>query len=94
MINLELKFFFCRVKKSKKFHDLEVMVYRMELTYEESRDVLDRKITSATSIGYTLPPGICEIRDNDLMLKSLLPDEVKVNLTNDDIRLKQNLTTN
>ena len=29
-----------------------------------------------------------------MMLKSLLPEEVKVNVTTDDIRLKSNLTTN
>ena len=29
-----------------------------------------------------------------MMLKSLLPIEVKVNITIDDIRLKSNLTTN
>ena len=44
--------------------------------------------------GYTLPLGIYEIIVNTFMLKFLLPKEVKVNITNDDIRLKSNLTTN
>ena len=35
-----------------------------------------------------------EISDINLMLKSLLPKEVKVNITIDDIRLKSNSTTN
>ena len=35
-----------------------------------------------------------EIIDFNFMLKSLLPKEVKVNITIDDIRLKSNLTTN
>ena len=70
------------------------MVYRMELTSHEITDVLDKKCISATSIGYTLAPGMYENSDLNLILKSLLPDEVKVNITNDDIRLKTNLTTN
>ena len=44
-----------------EFHDLKVLVYRMELTYDELMDVLDIKYTSATSIGYTVPPGIYKI---------------------------------
>ena len=35
-----------------------------------------------------------EIFDIKLMLKSLLPDDVKVNITINDIRLRSNLTTN
>ena len=35
-----------------------------------------------------------EIIDFNFMLKSLLPKEVKVNITIDDVRLKLNLTTN
>ena len=78
----------------RKFHHLEDMVYRMELTYDEIMDVLEIKYTSATSIGYTLPPGIYEISDLISMINSLLPDGVKVNITIDDIRLRSNLTTN
>ena len=66
----------------------------MDLTYKESMDVLDINYTSATSIGYTLPVGRNQIIDNDLMLKSLRPDGVKLNITIDDIRLKTNLFTN
>ena len=44
-------------------------------------------------MGYTLEPGIFEFSDNELMLKSLLPDVIKVNITIDDIRLRWNLTT-
>ena len=69
------------------------MVHRMELKYK-IMDVLDMKYTSATSIGYTSPPGIYKTSDTNLMLKSLLPDEVKVDITIDDIRLRSNLTTN
>ena len=49
--------------------------------------------TSTTSIGHTLPPGMVEISDHYLMLKSLLPDEVKVIIIIDDIRIESKLTT-
>ena len=41
-----------------------------------------------------LPPDLSEIIDIDLMLKSLLPKEVKTKITIGDFRLKSNLTTN
>ena len=70
------------------------MVYRMQLTYNEIVDILDVKYIAGSTIGYTLPPGVYEITDNNLMLKSLLPKGVKGNFTVVDIRLKSNLTTN
>ena len=79
--------------KKVKRHDLEDVVYGMELTFDEFMDVLELKYSNATSIGYTLTPGIFEIIDINLMLKSLLPDELKVSITIDDVRLKSNLTT-
>ena len=72
-----------------KNHDLEDMVYKTELPYDENMDVLDKTYNSATSIGCTLLPGVYKSSDNNLMLKSLLPDEVTVNITIDDIRLNR-----
>ena len=46
------------------------------------------KYINASTIGYTLEPGIYEIGDSNLMIKSLLPTEVKVNNTIDDVRLR------
>ena len=51
------------------------------------------KYIDASTTRYTLEPGIYEISDMNLMLKSLLPEEVKVIITIDDIRLKTNLTS-
>ena len=48
--------------------------------------------TSCSS--HTLAPGVYEISDINLMLKSLLPDGVRVNIVNIHIRLKSNLTKN
>ena len=70
------------------------MVYRLQLTYDEIIDILDVKYISGSTIGYTLSPGVYEISDINLMLKSLLPGKVKVNITIDDIRLKSKLNNN
>ena len=80
--------------KNVEYIDLEDMVFRMELTYSEIEKILDVKYIATSIIGYTLPVGIYEISDNNSMIKSLLPNNVKVNITIDDIRLKSNLTTN
>ena len=37
--------------------------------------------------GYTLPSGVYEISDSSFMLNNLLPEEVKKNITIDDVRL-------
>ena len=66
----------------------------MELNYDEIIDKLDVKSIAGSTIGYTLPPGIYKITDISLMLKSLLPNKVKVKITIDDTRLRFNLTTN
>ena len=52
------------------------------------------KYIGALIAGYKLPPGIYEISDSNSMLKSLLPDDVKVNIKTDDISLKSYLTDN
>ena len=70
------------------------MVFRMELTYHEVAEILDRKKFDAKFTGYTFPLGIYEVFDNNSKLKSLLPDEVKIKLTIHDITLISNLTNN
>ena len=78
--------------KKGKYNDLEDLVYRMQLTYDEIIDVLDLKNISTKRIGYSLNPGIYEVADLDNTLKHILPDNV--NITIDDIRLKSNLKIN
>ena len=70
------------------------MVYRMELTYSKIENILDMIYIASSTIEYTLPPGIYENSDLNLVSKSSLPDDVKVSNTTDDIRLRSNLTTN
>ena len=70
------------------------MNFRMELTYGEIENIFDMKYIDASSTRYTFPPGFYEITDINFMLKSLLPDEVKVSILIDDNRVKLNLTSN
>ena len=65
----------------------------MELTNHEVTDILDIKYIDAKSTGYTFPPAIYKIARINLMLKSLIPDDVNVNITFDDIRPKSKTTT-
>ena len=53
------------------------MIYRLQLTYDETIDILDVEYLAVSTIGYTLPFGVYEISDNNLMLKSLLPVKLK-----------------
>ena len=76
--------------KNVKYNDIEDLVYRMQLTYDEIIDVLDLKYIP-TRTGYSLNPGIYEVTDINNVLKFILPDNVKVTITIDDIRLKSNL---
>ena len=55
------------------------MVHRMQLTYDEIVDILNVNFFAGSANGYTLTLGIYEFSDINLMIKSLLLDEVKVN---------------
>ena len=66
----------------------------MQLTYNEIIDILDLKYIPTKRIGYSLNPGIYEVIDLNITLKHILPDNVKVTITIDDIRLKSNLKIN
>ena len=80
--------------KNVKYNDLEDLVYRMRLSYDEIMDILDLKYIPTKRTGYSLNPGIYEVVDLKHTLKHILPDNVKVNITIDDIRLKSNLKIN
>ena len=80
--------------KKVKYNDLEDLVYRMRLSYDEIIDILDLKYIFTKRTGYSLNPGIYEVVDLNNTLKYILPDNVEVSFTIDDIRLKSNLKTN
>ena len=77
-----------------KDNDLKDLVYRMQLTYNEIIDIIDLEHIPTKRIGYSVNPGIYEVIDLNNTLKHILPDNVKVTITIDDIRLKANLKTN
>ena len=79
---------------SNKYRHLEDMVYRLQLTYDEIIDILDLKYIPTERTGYSLNPGIYEVVHLNNSLKYILPDNVKVNITIDDVRLKSNLKIN
>ena len=80
--------------KKVKYNDLEDLVYRMRLSYDEIMDILGLKYIPTKRTGYSLNPGIYEIVDLTTILIYILPDNVRVNITIDDIRLKSNLKIN
>ena len=80
--------------KNVKYNDLEDSVYRMRLSYDEIMDILDLKNIPTKRTGYSLNPGIYEVVDLNNSLNHILPNNVKVNITIDDIRLKSNLKSN
>ena len=74
-----------------KYNDLEDLVCRMRLSYDEKIDILDLKYIPTKRTGYSLNPGIYEVVDLNNTLKYILPDKVKVSVTIDDVRLKSTL---
>ena len=80
--------------KNDKYNDLEDLVYRMRLSYDEIMNILDLKYIPTKRTGYSLNPGIYEVNDLNNTLKHILPDNVEVNITIDDIGLKSNLKIN
>ena len=63
----------------------------MQLTYDEKIDIIDLKYFPRKRTRYSLNPGIYEVIDLNNTLKHILPDNVKVNVTIDEVRLKSNL---
>ena len=63
----------------------------MRLSYDEIIDILDLEYIPTKRSGYSLNPGIYEVIDLNNTLKYILPDNVKVTITIDDIRLKSTL---
>ena len=77
-----------------KYNDLEDLVYRMRLSYDEIMDIINLKYIPTKRTGYSLNPDIYEVVDLNNILKHILPDNVEIKITIDDIRLKSNLKIN
>ena len=80
--------------KNVKYNDLEDLVFRFQLTYNEITDIINIKCIPTKRIGYFINPSIYEVIDLNNTLKHILPDNVKVSAKIDDVRLKSNLKTN
>ena len=80
--------------KNKKYNDLEDLVYRMRLSYDEIMDILDLEYISTKRIGYSIEPNIYNVVDLNETLKNILPNNVKVNVTIDERKYKTDLKIN
>ena len=80
--------------KNAKYNDLEDLVYRMQLTYDEIINILDLKYIPTKRIGYSIKPNIYNVVDINKTLKNILPDNVKINITIDERRYKTDLKIN
>ena len=80
--------------KSAKYHDLEDLVYRMGLSYDEIVDAWDIKYFPSEKTCITIPNGISEEAEINKLLQYLSPNTVKVSITIDDIRLRSNSNIN
>ena len=66
----------------------------MQLTHDEFIDTIDSNYIPTKRTGYSLNPSIYEVVDLNNTLNYILPDNAKVSVTIDDVRLKSNLKTN
>ena len=80
--------------KNAKYNDLEDLVYRMQLTYDEIINILDLKYIPTKRIGYSIKPNIYNVVGLNKTLKNILPDNVKINITIDERKYKTDLKIN
>ena len=80
--------------KNVKYNDLEDLVYRMRLSYDEIMDILDLKYIPTKRMGYSIEPNIYNIVDLNKTLKNILPTNVKIDVTIDERKYKTDLKVN
>ena len=80
--------------KNVKYNDLEELVYRFKLTYDEIMDILDLKYIPTKRTGYSIEPNIYNVVDLNNTLKNILPDNVEINITIDEKKYISNLKIN
>ena len=76
--------------KNVKYDDLENVVFKFQLTYNEVTDMLKIKYIPTKRTSCSLNRGNYEVVDLNITLINILPDNVKVSATIDDARLKSN----
>ena len=80
--------------KNAKYNDLEDLVYRMQLTYDEIINILDLKNIPTKRIGYSIEPNIYNVVDLNKTLKNILPNNIKVDINIDEIKYETDLKIN
>ena len=80
--------------KIVKYNDLEDLVYRFKLTYDEIMYILDFKYIPTKRTGYSIEPNIYNVVDLNKTLKNILPDNVKINISIDERKYKTDLEIN
>ena len=80
--------------KNVKYNDLEDLVYRFKLTYNEIMDILDLKYIPTKRTGYSIEPNIYNVVDLNKTLKNILPNNVKIDITIDERKYKTDLKIN
>ena len=80
--------------KKVEYNDLEDLVYRFQLFYDEIIDVLDLKYIPTKRLGYSIEPNIYNVVDLNITLKNILPNNVKINITIDERKYKTDLKIN
>ena len=80
--------------KNAKYNDLEDLVYRMRLSYDEIMDILDLKYIPTKRMGFSIPPNIYNIVDLNEIIKNILPNNVKIDIIIDERKYKTDLNTN
>ena len=76
--------------KDVKYNDLEDMVYRAQLTYDEIIDVLEIRYFPTKRLRFSLKPEIYQLSHINKTLKYILPDNMNKSVTIDEKILKTN----
>ena len=80
--------------KNVKYNDLEDLVYRMRLSYDDIMDILDLKYIPTKRMGYSIEPNIYNVVYLNKTLKNILPNNVKIDITIDERKYKTDLKSN
>ena len=80
--------------KKAKYNDLDDLVYRFQLTYDEIIDVLHLKYIPTKRTGYSIEPNIYNVDELNKNLKNILTNNIKMNVSIDERKYKTDLKIN
>ena len=80
--------------KNAKINNLEDLVYRMQLTYDEIINILGLKYIPTKRMGYSIEPNIYNVVVLNKTLKNILPNNIKINVSIDERKYKTDLKIN